>query len=132
MSGPALIACCAALGLGAGAAAQSLTPMRAEVGTFTDTAAVRLSVGNPGERRLRIGFAAYDEAWAPITGATATRPSLALPGGETASVVVTVPLGGAASCVFRVCARSAPVLGPNGQALRGEVCGKYRATRYAP
>jgi len=105
------------------AAAQSMSPMRGEVNSFTDVFAVRVFPANPYDQKIKIEIHVYDQDFQPVDarispaafqlGAQASRP-----------VLVVVPFGGAAERKVRICTESIPF--PNQQTqIRAQICGKF-------
>lgn len=108
------------------ASAQSLAPMQGEAVTFSDRAGFRLSVRNPYSRASRFEIIALDADGTPAPDVVLSRSSLPIAPGATAELFVLAPLGGATVRDIRICATSSPFYGA-GSAIRGRVCGKYRA-----
>ena len=107
----------------AAAAAQSMSPMRGEVNSFTDVFAVRVYPANPYDQKIKVEIHVYDQDFQPVDarispaafqlGAQASRP-----------VLVVVPFGGAAERKVRICTESIPF--PNQQTqIRAQICGKF-------
>ncbi|GLQ82285.1 hypothetical protein GCM10007881_58080 [Mesorhizobium huakuii] len=107
----------------AAAAAQSMSPMRGEVNSFTDVFAVRVFPANPYDQKIKVEIHVYDQDFQPVDarispavfqlGAQASRP-----------VLVVVPFGGAAERKVRICTESIPF--PNQQTqIRAQICGKF-------
>ena len=109
------------------ASAQSLTPMRGEVRSFTESFALRVSPGNPYTHRIRIEIKVYDEAFNPV--AARVSPSEIIVGAQNRrSVLVVVPFQELRERRVRICAESIPF--PNqATKLRTQVCGKFLAHR---
>ncbi len=112
------------------ASAQSLTPMKADIYTFSDQAAMRLNVRNPYDSATRFSVHAYTENWVPINDVRFSRDQFNMAAGSTAPLTVVAPLNGATSQTMYVCVLSQPIYGA-GTGLRGQVCGKYRAIQRA-
>ena len=124
---------CGALLCAGPAAAQALSPMTETVVTGADRAALRVTVRNPGLRRMRLVLSAYEADWSPLPGAEATRGTLDLAASAEAAILVTVPMNGASRRDFRVCVTSMPdETGVGSQVVRGQVCGRYAAWRHRP
>ena len=68
------------------AAAQSMSPMRGEVNSFTDVFAVRVFPANPYDQKIKVEIHVYDQDFQPVDakispavfqlGAQASRPVL--------------------------------------------------------
>ena len=112
------------------ASAQSLTPMKADIYTFSDQAALRLNVRNPYDSATRFSVHAYTETWVPVNDVQFSRDQFTMAAGSTAPLTVIAPLNGATSKTMYVCVLSQPIYGA-GSGLRGQVCGKYRAIQRA-
>ena len=105
------------------ALAQSMSPMRGEVNSFSDAFAVRVFPANPYNQKIKIEVHVYDQDFQPVDarispaifqlGAQASRP-----------VLVVVPFDGAAERKVRICTESIPF--PNEQTqIRAQICGKF-------
>lgn len=109
------------------AAAQSMSPMRGQIVSFTDAFAVRVHPANPYDHRIRVEVRVYDETFAPVD-AEVLPGSFMLGAGASRSVLVVVPFGGAGSRKVRICTESVPF--PQDQTrIRAQICGKFLATR---
>jgi hypothetical protein len=109
------------------AAAQSMTPMRGEVKSFTDRFAVRVFPGNPYARKMQFEINVYDQDFFPVT-ASATPAKVSIAGGETRSVTVVVPFEGRSSRRVRICIEGIPYVAKTTR-IRTQVCGKFLARR---
>jgi hypothetical protein len=109
--------------------AQSLTPMRGEIRSFTDRFAVRVYVGNPYERRMEFDVAVYDKDFYPAT-ASVTPSHVTVGGGSTHSVLVVVPFEGQRDRRVRICVEGVAYNGTSTR-IRTQVCGKFLAHNYA-
>lgn len=110
------------------AAAQSLSPMRGEVRSFTDRFAVRVQVGNPYERNMKFDMTVYDKDFYPVPFSSI--PSeLTIAGGATRQVVIVVPFEGQRERRVRICVESVAYKG-NSTRVRTQVCGKFLAHTY--
>ena len=112
---------------GGTASAQSLTPMRGEVRSFSDHFAVRVYPGNPYTRRLRVEVKVYDADFRPIRARVS--PAQAMIGAEARRhVLVVVPFAGRTYRRVRICAESVPF--PNESTrIRTQICGRFLAHR---
>ncbi|MCB1506995.1 MAG: hypothetical protein KDJ47_18675 [Hyphomicrobiaceae bacterium] len=109
------------------AVAQSLTPMRGELVSTTDSFALRLFAGNPYHHRMRVEFRVYDADFAPVRADV--RPAIRmLGGGGKAGVLVIVPFEGARERRVRVCVESIPFPQQTTR-VRTQICGKFLARR---
>jgi len=107
--------------------AQSMSPMRGEVTSFTDVFAVRVFPANPYGRPIGVEIRVYDQDFAPVA-ATVMPGSFTLAAGASRSVLVVVPFAGAAARKVRICTESVPF--PDNQTrIRAQICGKFIATR---
>ncbi len=109
--------------------AQSLTPMRGEVNSFTDRFAIRVYPGNPYQQKIRIDVKVYDADFNEIQAIVAPSTMMIGPGDQR-SVNVVVPFGGAKERKVRVCAESIP-FPQQATRVRAQVCGKFLARRKA-
>ena len=123
----ALLGTLAAAATALPAAAQSMSPMRGEVASFTDAFAVRVFPANPYGRRIDVQVHVYDQDFAPID-ARIVPGSFALAAGASRSVLVIVPFAGASVRKVRICTESVPF--PDRQTLiKAQICGKFLALR---
>ncbi len=119
-----ILAAALAISLSPGAApAQSMTPMRGEVRSFTDAFAVRVFPGNPYDKRIRVEVHVYDQDFQPVD-ATVTPSVFLLAGQASRPVLVVVPFGGATDRKVRICTESIPFPGEQTQ-IRAQICGKF-------
>lgn len=105
------------------AAAQSMTPMRGEVRSFTNAFAVRVFPGNPYDRRIRVEVHVYDQDFQPID-AQISPSAFLLAGQASRPVLVVVPFDGASERKVRICTESIPFPGEQTQ-IRAQICGKF-------
>lgn len=105
------------------AAAQSMTPMRGEVRSFTDAFAVRVFPGNPYDQRIRVEVHVYDQDFQPID-AQISPSAFLLAGQASRPVLVVVPFDGANERKVRICTESIPFPGEQTQ-IRAQICGKF-------
>jgi hypothetical protein len=111
------------------ASAQSLSPMRGEVRSFTDRFAVRVFVGNPYQRRMQFEVAVYDRNFFPAV-ASVVPSRVTIGGGETQPVLVVVPFEGQNERRVRICVEGVAYNG-NSTRVRTQVCGKFVAHSFA-
>ena len=105
------------------ATAQSMTPMRGEVRSFTDAFAVRVFPGNPYDQRIRVEVHVYDQDFQPVDAEIS--PSVFLLAGQASRpVLVVVPFDGATERKVRICTESIPFPGEQTQ-IRAQICGKF-------
>ena len=109
--------------------AQSLSPMRGEVRSFTDRFAVRVYVGNPYARKMDFAITVFDQNFYPAV-ASVTPPRVSIAGGETRPVIVVVPFEGQKERRVRICAEGVAFDG-NSTRVRTQVCGKFLAHTYS-
>ncbi|WP_292341277.1 hypothetical protein [Mesorhizobium sp.] len=105
------------------ATAQSMTPMRGEVRSFTDAFAVRVFPGNPYDQRIRVEVHVYDQDFQPVDAQITPRAFL-LAGQASRPVLVLVPFDGATERKVRICTESIPFPGEQTQ-IRAQICGKF-------
>jgi hypothetical protein len=118
-----LITLCA----GASAWGQGLSPMKGEITTFGEEAALRVQLRNPYDRAVRFEIDVLTEDWRRLEGARLVRRQVPLAPGATTSIMAVIPLEGERLRTFYLCATSQPFR-RGGSGIRGQVCGKYRAT----
>ncbi|RVC08688.1 hypothetical protein EN884_27825, partial [Mesorhizobium sp. M7A.F.Ca.AU.001.01.1.1] len=108
-----ILATALAVGLAPVAAkAQSMSPMRGEINSFTDVFAVRVFPANPYDRNIRVEIHVYDQDFQPVD-ARVSPNVFQLASQASRSVLVVVPFGGAAERKVRICTESIPF--PNQQ-----------------
>ena len=107
--------------------AQSMTPMRGTVNSFTDAFAVRVFPTNPYPDRIKIEVHVYDQDFFEI-GAAVTPAVFTLAGGASRRVTVVIPFSGSTERKVRVCTESIPF--PDRQTkIRTQICGKFLGLR---
>ena len=106
------------------AAAQSLSPMRAERISFTDRGAISLSITNPYPTAQHFTLRITDLEGHPIDQSWLPATQVHLGPAMSRQVLAVVGFEGMSQRSFRVCVTSAPFYTGSGS-LRGEVCGKY-------
>lgn len=111
-----------------GAYAQSMTPMRGEVRSLTDSFAVRVYPSNPYDRPIRVEIRVYDQDFVPIEDARISADALMLAAQASRPVIVAIPFAGRSERRVRICAESIPF--PNTQAqVRAQICGRFLGKR---
>lgn len=110
------------------AAGQTLTPMKADIVTFTDAVSVKVFVSNPYPEARHFAISVLDSAWQPVPGARVSRPMLLLASGGSSPLFVQTPVVGDIADGFYVCATTTS-LRRGAAGLQGRVCGKYRAVQ---
>ena len=123
-----ILATALAIGLAPIAAnAQSMSPMRGEINSFTDVFAVRVFPANPYDRKIRVEIHVYDQDFQPVD-ARVSPNVFQLASQASRSVLVVVPFDGAAERKVRICTDSIPF--PNQQTqIRAQICGKFFGRR---
>ncbi|RWB00052.1 MAG: hypothetical protein EOQ39_31825 [Mesorhizobium sp.] len=123
-----ILATALAIGLAPIAAkAQSMSPMRGEINSFTDVFAVRIFPANPYDRKIRVEIHVYDQDFQPVD-ARISPNVFQLASQASRSVLVVVPFDGAAERKVRICTESIPF--PNQQTqIRAQICGKFFGRR---
>ncbi|RYE09318.1 MAG: hypothetical protein EOP22_09460 [Hyphomicrobiales bacterium] len=118
----ALVVCLLALGAG-GAAAQSLSPMRAEGATPSDIKGFRLTVGNPYKARMTFIVMAMDPKFeVEIAQAAVSVPEFRLAPGASRPIVVQFRIDPALKeRTIGVCVQPKDLEGP----ILPRVCGTY-------
>lgn len=109
------------------AAAQSMSPMRGEVTSFTEAFAVRVFPANPYEHRIKVEIRVYDQDFRPVRARVL--PSDFMLGGQASRpVLVVVPFDGGATRKVRICTESVPFPGEQTQ-IKAQICGKFLGQR---
>lgn len=114
--------------LPSGAMAQSMSPMRAEVSSFTDSFAVRVYPANPYKHRIRIEVKVYDQDFNEVKGAVASPATFTLGSQFARPVTVMVPFDGQSDRKVRICTESVPFPGQTTR-IKAQVCGKFLGKR---
>ena len=110
------------------AVAQSLSPMRGTITSFTDDFAVRVMPANPYDRRIRIDVKVYDADFGPIE-ARVHPASFMLAGQASRPVNVIIPFEGRDSRRVRVCVESIPFAGTSTSNIKAQICGRFIGKR---
>jgi hypothetical protein len=124
-----MLAAAAAIGIASSAAsAQSMTPMRGEVTSFTDEFAVRVFPRNPYRHRILVAVRVYDEKFRPLE-ARVSPANIMLGANGSRPVTVVVSFDGARERRVRICTESIPF--PDQQTrIKAQICGRFLARRY--
>ncbi|RUU81604.1 hypothetical protein [Mesorhizobium sp. M7A.F.Ca.MR.362.00.0.0] len=123
-----ILATALAVGLAPIAAkAQSMSPMRGEINSFTDVFAVRIFPANPYDRKIRVEIHVYDQDFQPVD-ARISPNVFQLASQASRSVLVVVPFDGAAERKVRICTESIPFPDQQTQ-IRAQICGKFFGRR---
>lgn len=109
------------------AAAQSMSPMRAKVDSFTDSFAVRVYPANPYKHRIRIEVKVYDQDFRPIR-AQVTPAQFTLGARFARPVTVVVPFDGQQNRKVRICTEAIPFPGQSTK-IKAQICGKFLGQR---
>ena len=107
--------------------AQSMSPMRGEISSFTDSFAVKVYPANPYDHRIDVAVKVYDQNFRPVV-ARVSPENFKLSGGSSRSVIVVVPFDGNTSRKIRICTESVPFPGQQTQ-IRAQICGRFFAQR---
>ncbi|MBN7758630.1 hypothetical protein JF546_08185 [Nitratireductor aquimarinus] len=109
------------------AAAQSMTPMRGEIRSFSDSFAVRVRPHNPYRHRIEVAVRVYDEDFRPI--AAKVVPSKMMLGSDVSRpVLVSVDFGESRTRRVRICTESIPFPDQKTR-IRAQICGRFIAYR---
>ncbi len=107
--------------------AQSMSPMRGSVNSFSDAFALRVHPTNPYDKRIDIEVRVYDQDFFEVP-ARVSPQTFSLAAGATRRVTVVVPFDGATERRVRVCTESVPYPDQPTQ-IRTQICGKFRGIR---
>ena len=105
-----------------------MSPMRAEVSSFTDSFAVRVYPANPYKHRIRIEVKVYDQDFNEVKGAVASPATFTLGAQFARPVTVMVPFDGESNRKVRICTESVPFPGQTTR-IKAQVCGKFLGKR---
>lgn len=105
------------------ALSQSMSPMRGEVASFTDTFAVRVFPANPYGHRIKVSVRVYDQNFNPVAARVTPRDFM-LSAEVSRPVLVIVPFEGATQRKVRICTESVPFPGEQTQ-IKAQICGKF-------
>lgn len=109
------------------ASAQSMSPMRGEVTSFSDEFALKVFPRNVYPHRIGIEMRAYDQDFRPIK-AFIMPDRFRLATQDVRAVTVIVPFDGENERRIRVCAESVPLMNKQSR-VRTQICGKFLARR---
>lgn len=113
-----------------GAAAQSMSPMRGKVQSFSDDFALKVYPANPYGHRIRIEVKVYDADFRPIQDARVSPHNFTLGSNFARPVTVIVPFeAGKKERRVRVCTESVPFPGQSSSNVKAQICGKFIAER---
>jgi hypothetical protein len=107
---------------------QAMSPMRAEVQSFTDSFALRVYPANPYEHRIRIEVKVYDQDFREVRDAVVSPAVFTLGARFARPVTVMVPFDGELNRKVRVCTEAVPFPGQTSR-IKAQVCGKYLGKR---
>ena len=108
--------------------AQSMSPMRGEIMSFSNVFAVRVYPANPYKQRIKISVRVYDQDFYPVKDARVSPSEFMLGGDASRPVLVVVPFNGTGERKVRICTESIPF--PNDQTqIRAQICGKFLGQR---
>ncbi|HEV2502534.1 MAG TPA: hypothetical protein VGV39_05635 [Mesorhizobium sp.] len=114
--------------LPAAVSAQSMSPMRGEIMSFSNAFAVRVYPANPYKQRIKISVRVYDQDFYPVKDARVSPSEFMLGGDASRPVLVVVPFNGTSERKVRICTESIPF--PNDQTqIRAQICGKFLGQR---
>ena len=113
------------------AAAQSMSPMRGQVKSFSDAFALKVYPANPYTHRIRMEVKVYDQNFRPITGARVSPAEFTLGGRFSRPVNVIVPFEGQGTRKVRVCTEAVPFPSQSKTTttIKAQVCGKFMGER---
>ncbi|WP_173932117.1 hypothetical protein [Chelativorans sp. Marseille-P2723] len=109
------------------AGAQSMSPMRGTISSFTEEFAVRVFPRNPYRHPIQVAIRVYDQDFRPIP-ARISPPTMKLAAGAARSVVVVIPFGRNNERRVRVCTESVPFPDQKTR-IRAQICGRFLARR---
>lgn len=112
-----------------GAAAQSMSPMRGKVKSFTDSYAFKVYPANPYNHRIRVEVKAYDANFRPLKDVKISPAEFTLGGQANRQVTVVVPFKGDGQTRVRVCTESIPFPGQSSSNIKAQICGKFIGER---
>ena len=112
-----------------GAAAQSMSPMRGKVQSFTDSFAVKVYPANPYGHRIRVEMRAYDADFRPLPNVKFSTDDFTLAANASRAVTVLVPFDGVKEKRVRICTESIPFPGQAASNIKAQICGKFIGER---
>ncbi|EKF44043.1 hypothetical protein [Nitratireductor indicus] len=107
--------------------AQSMTPMRGEITSFSEDFAVRVYPHNPYRHRIEVSVRVYDENFKPVA-ARVTPQTMVLGSNASRSVIVSVGFGDSKMRRVRVCTESIPFPDQKTR-IMAQICGRFIARR---
>ena len=116
------------------AQAQSVTPMRGTVTSFTDEFAMRIFPTNPYSQRIPIEIHVYDQDFYEID-ARISPSKFILPAGGSRKVTVVIPFDGLTERRVRICTESVPFprqsfsIPQQQTTIRTQICGRFIGQR---
>ncbi len=111
------------------AAAQSMSPMRGKIKSFTNTYALKVFPANPYNHRIRVEVKAYDANFRPLNDVKISPSNFTLAGQANRQVVVVVPFRGKRTGRVRICTESVPFPGQSSSNIKAQICGKFIGER---
>ena len=110
-------------------AAQSMSPMRGQIQSFTDAFAVKVYPANPYGHRIRMEVKVYDQHFRPIR-ARVSPAQFTLGANFKRPVNVIIPFDGHAKRKVRVCTEAVPFPGQTRKTtIKAQICGKFLGER---
>jgi hypothetical protein len=106
------------------ATAQSLSPMRGQVKSYSEQFAIRVYPANPYEKRIRVEMKVYDQDFRPVAGARVSPAQFTLGASASRPVNVLIPFDGNSERKVRVCVESIPFQGTTTN-IKAQICGKF-------
>lgn len=107
-----------------GATAQSLSPMRGQVKSYSDQFAIRVYPANPYNKRIRVEMKVYDQDFNPVLNARISPAQFTLGSSAARPVNVLIPFDGQKERKVRVCVESIPFQGTTTN-IKAQICGKF-------
>jgi hypothetical protein len=108
--------------------AQSLSPMRGQVKSYTDQFALRVYPANPYTKRIKVEMKVYDQYFVPIKDARISPETFNLGANAVRPVNVLIPFNGQKERKVRVCVESIPFPGKTSN-IKAQICGKFLGTK---
>ena len=115
--------------LASGAAAQSMSPMRGKVTSFTDSFALKVYPANPYGHRIRVEMKAYDADFRPLKNVRFSQDDFTLGANASRAITAIVPFGGEKTKRIRICTESIPFPGKATNNIKAQICGKFIGER---
>ncbi|MEO1745949.1 MAG: hypothetical protein AAFR13_05395 [Pseudomonadota bacterium] len=112
-----------------GASAQSLSPMRGKVQSFTESFAVQVFPANPYSHRIRLEMHAYDQNFRRLRNVRFTANNFTLGAGDSRAVTAVVPFDGDKVKRVRICTEGIPFPGQASSNIKAQICGKFIGER---